>query len=81
MAIIQINLNITNAEEVLHAKKSELTSFIADLALSDKKIKKKVEEEVCKQLVKQLKEKIETGLIEEGVKAELEFSIITKKKV
>ena len=81
MAIIQINLNITNAEEVLHAKKSEFTSFIFDLALSDKKIKKKVEEEVCKQLIKQPKEKIELGLIVEGVKAELVFSIVSKKKV
>ncbi len=81
MAIIQINLNITNAEEVLHSKKCEFTSFIADLTLSNKKIKRKVEEAVCKQLIVQLKEKIESGLIAEGVKAELTFSIVTKKKV
>lgn len=81
MTIIQINLNILNAGEIMHERKSDFTSFIADVVLTNKKIKKKVEKEVCKKLIKQLKEKIEPGLIAEGIKAELTYSIITKEQI
>lgn len=80
MTIIQINLNVLNSGEVMHERTSEFKSFLADVVLNNKKIKKKVEKEVCKQLIKQLKEKIEPGLIAEGVKAELTYSIITKEE-
>jgi hypothetical protein len=81
MAIIQINLNILNAEEIMHERTSNFTSFIADVVFNNKKIKKKIEKEVCRRLIKQLKEKVEPGLIEEGVKAELTYSIITKEEI
>lgn len=81
MAIIQINLNVLNANEIMHERTSEFKSFLAEIVLNNKKIKKKVEKQVCKQLIKQLKEKIEPGLLAGGIKAELIYSIITKEEI
>jgi hypothetical protein len=81
MTIIQINLNVLNSDEIMHERTSEFKSFLADMILNNKKIKKKVEKEICKQLIRQLKEKIEPGLAAEGVKAELTYSIIIKEEI
>ena len=74
MAQVLIEIDVLNANEVIKEKKGRFTNWIASLFYNEKDLKKKVEEEICKELIKSLKENLNKGLEEEGVAAKLRIS-------
>ena len=71
MAKILIKLDVLNSAEVVGKKKGRLLGSLAAISLSKEKLKRKVEEEVCKRIVERLRENLDKVFQEEGISARL----------
>ncbi len=81
MAIIEIKLNISNPQEIITKEKGRFSGMLAGFFLDEPAIKAKVEEKVGAEIVKKLKETITPALLEQGIKAEVTISLITRQEV
>ncbi len=71
MAKILIKLDVLNSAEVVGKKKGRLLGSLVAISLSEEKLKRKVEEEVCKRIVERLRENLDKVFQEEGISARL----------
>ncbi len=71
MAKILIKLDVLNSAEVVGKKKGRLLGSLAAISFSEEKLKRKVEEEVCKRIVERLRENLDKVFLEEGISARL----------
>lgn len=81
MAVIEIKLDILNSKELVTREKGKLTGFIAGLVMNEATLKSKVEEKVCLEIIEKLKDAIVPGLVQEGVKAEISFTLVLKEEI
>lgn len=76
MATVHIEIDVLNAKEVVKKKKGRVAQWLASLVYKEDALKKKVEEEICKEIVKVLSENLDKEFVKEGVAAKL--TITTK---
>lgn len=76
MAKVHIEIDVLNAKEVVKKKKGRVAQWLASLVYKEDALKKKVEEEICKEIVKALSDNLHKEFLKEGIAAKL--SITTK---
>ncbi|MFN3403077.1 MAG: hypothetical protein ACK40G_03210 [Cytophagaceae bacterium] len=81
MAVIKIELDVINSQQIVETKKGTVAGVLADVLISNKKLKRKIEKKIAVKLASQLKDKIQEGLEKEGVNANLKFSVILREEV
>ncbi len=74
MAKISIELDVLNCAEIVSKKKGAFFGSLAALGLSEKRLKRKVEQEICKEMVLKLKENLDQAFKEEGISAHLRIT-------
>lgn len=74
MARVLIEIDVLNAREVIKKKKGRIAQWLASLVYKEDILKKKVEEEICKEIVKALSENLDKEFSKEGVSARLSIS-------
>lgn len=74
MAKVFIEIDVLNAQEVIKKKKGRIAQWLASLVYKEDILKKKVEEEICKEIVKALSENLDKEFSKEGVSAKLSIS-------
>jgi hypothetical protein len=74
MAKISIELDVLNSAEIVSKKKGALLGSLAALGLSEKRLKRKVEQEICKEMVLKLKENLDEVFKEQGISARLRIT-------
>ncbi len=74
MAKISIQLDVLNSAEIVGKKKGRLMGSLAAFSLSEKKLKRKVEEEICQEIVAKLRENLKQVFEEEGILARLRIT-------
>jgi hypothetical protein len=75
MPIISVQIEVLNSKELVEKKKGKIAKWAASIFIGDKKIKKKVEEQVCAEVVKTLQNTLKAKLREEGVDAKINISV------
>ncbi len=75
MAKVQIEIDVLNAKEVVKKKKGRVAQWFASLLYKEDILKKKVEEEICKEIVKALSDNLHKEFLKEGIAAKLNISI------
>ena len=75
MVTIRIQLDVQNPHEIVKQEKGFFTGAIAGLLMSREKLKQKVEEAISEEVVKALRENMEKGFAEKGVRANLIFTV------
>ena len=75
MVTIKIQIDVQNPHEIVKQEKGFLTGAIAGLLMSKDKLTQKVEEAISEEVVKALKENMEKGFAEKGVRANLVFTV------
>lgn len=78
MAVIQIEIDIENPNQVIERQKGKLTELFAGIFMDGKKLKREVEASVCKEIVKMLEPKIAQGLTEKGISANVKYTVVKK---
>lgn len=71
MAKISIKLDVLNSKEIVGKKKGRLIGSLAAISLTEEKLKKKVEQEICKRIVANLRKNLDQVFQEEGISARL----------
>lgn len=79
MKEISIQFEVLNPKEVVGKKKGKWVKFFASVFMNELKLKQKVEEQVCSEIVNSLKENLTTSLKNEGVEANISITILKKK--
>jgi|GEM_PF-5747693 len=74
MAKISIELDVLNCSEIVSKKKGALLGSLASLSLSEKRLKRKVEQEICKEIVNKLRENLDQVFKDEGITAHLRIT-------
>ncbi len=74
MAKISIELDVLNSSEIVSKKKGALLGSLASLSLSEKRLKRKVEQEICKEIVNKLRENLDQVFKDEGITAHLRIT-------
>ena len=74
MAKISIELDVLNCAEIVSKKKGAFMGSLAALSLSEKRLKKKVEQEICKEIVNKLRENLDQVFKDEGITARLRIT-------
>jgi uncharacterized protein (DUF2267 family) len=75
MATISVQIDVLNPKELIGKKKGKAVKFIASVFMNEKALKRKVEEQIVNEVLNTLKKNLEAGLIAEGVRARLSFSV------
>jgi hypothetical protein len=75
MATIHIHLDVKNAAQVVSHQKGKWMGLAAGLFMNKNKLKMKVEQAICQEVVKALEANIGKSLAEQGVKADISFSV------
>ena len=75
MAKVHIEIDVLNAKEVVKKKKGRVAQWMASLVYKEDVLKKKVEEEICKEIVKALSDNLDKEFLKEGIAAKLNISI------
>lgn len=75
MATIQITIDILNHNKIVEKHKGRFMEAFANLFMDKEKLKREVEENVCREIIKQLQEKMPEELEKNGVKANISCSI------
>lgn len=71
MPTITIEFEVDNAPEIVRHHKGRFAGFVAKYFMSRQKLKQKVEETICAEVVKGLEENVAQKLAEQGVRARL----------
>lgn len=74
MAKVLIEIDVINTHDIIKKKKGKFTHWFASLIYKEADLKKKVEEEICKEVVQSLKQNLDKGFQEEGITAKLRIS-------
>ena len=74
MAKISIELDVLNCAEIVSKKKGAILGSLASLSLSEKRLKRKVEQEICKEIVNKLRENLDQVFKDEGITAHLRIT-------
>lgn len=75
MATIHIHIDVKNAAQVVSHQKGKWMGLAAGLFMNRQKLKMKVEQAICQEVIKALEANIGKSLIEQGVRAEISFSM------
>lgn len=78
MKEISIKFEVLNPKEVVGKKKGKWVKLFASVFMNELKLKQKVEEQVCSEIVNSLKENLTSSLKNEGVEANVSISIVNK---
>lgn len=76
MTIIEIKVDILNSPQVVIKEKGKFLGFMAGIFMDKNKLKRKVEAKVCEEVIKKLQESLNTGLEEQGIIANISFSLL-----
>lgn len=74
MATVHIEIDVLNAKEVVKKKKGRVAQWLASLVYKEDALKKKVEEEICKEIVKAISENLHKEFVKEGIAAKLNIT-------
>lgn len=66
-------MDVLNSGEIVTRKRGRIMGSLATISLGKKKLKRKVEEEICKRIVDKLRENLDQAFLEEGITARLKI--------
>jgi len=75
MADISVKIEVLNPLEVIKHKKGRFMGSLVSLWMDEHDLKTKIEEEICKEVISQLREKLNQRLNEEGIIAHLHIEV------
>ena len=75
MATIHIHLDVKNAQQVVNSQKGKWIGLAAGLFMNKQKLKQKVEQAICQEIIKALEANIPHSLAEQGVRADISFTV------
>ena len=75
MADISVQIDVLNPMEVLKHKKGKLMGSLFAMWMDEHELKTRIEEEICREVVRQLREKLDQRLNEEGIIAHLHIEV------